>query len=321
MRIIKPSIEINYPTSQSDPIRWIESCARICYKSENKITENSGKKMITNLINSKHLSVLEHFRFIIQVPSTYFSALRSSDPRLIKYFTMTQDSCVCIISANARALLEARFSPLASQSVKSILQNILTNIVIRYDCKELFPSVLNTDTSYNINVLSCDDLDSIPKHYTQHGWFTVKFVCDRGVSHEIVRHRVMSFSQESTRYCNYDKEKFGKQITVIEPCFWERKSEEYQLWEKTQRYIEEMYLHIIHAGATPQQARTVLTNSLKTEVAVTGTVNDWIHFLELRCSKAAHPQIRELALLLLRRLYEDGLTAFEPLYNKYKEEF
>lgn len=136
----------------------------------------------------------------------------------------------------------------------------------------------------------------------EHEKITVRLICDRGVSHEIVRHRIASYSQESTRYCNYTKGKFGEEITVIEPCFWNENSEEYQLWFKCMKYAEEMYLQLVHAGATPQEARSVLPNSLKTEIVVTMNLREWRHFFKLRTAPAAHPQMREIAIPLLREL-------------------
>lgn len=103
----------------------------------------------------------------------------------------------------------------------------------------------------------------------EHASMTVKFVVDRGVSHEIVRHRIASFAQESTRYCNYGQEKFGSEITVIKPCFYREYSEEYDLWKAAIENAEYKYFQLLNAGSTPQEARTVLPNSLKTELIVT----------------------------------------------------
>ena len=128
---------------------------------------------------------------------------------------------------------------------------------------------------------------------------TAKFICDRGVSHEIVRHRVMSFAQESTRYCNYSKDKFGQELTFIEPA-WEFPSSDIvntkERFEAMLGEAEANYMELITLGFKPQEARAVLPNALKTEIVVTGFIDDWKHFFELRCSNAAHPDIRKLAL-------------------------
>lgn len=133
----------------------------------------------------------------------------------------------------------------------------------------------------------------------EHEKVSVRIVCDRGVSHEIVRHRIASYSQESTRYCNYTKDKFGNELTFIKPCFWEEDSAEYMAWKENMLFAEHNYNKLIEFGATPQEARSVLPNSLKTEIVVTMNLREWRHFFKLRTSSAAHPQMREIACPLL----------------------
>jgi len=139
----------------------------------------------------------------------------------------------------------------------------------------------------------------------EHGVITVKFITDRGVSHELVRHRIASFTQESTRYCNYSKDKFDKRVTFIEPFFWvEDKSINdvlYNAWEEACKSAEKTYLRMIDWGARPQEARSVLPNSLKTEIMVTANVREWRKIMELRTSKEAHPQIRQIMCPLLAK--------------------
>lgn len=134
----------------------------------------------------------------------------------------------------------------------------------------------------------------------EHEKVTVRIVCDRGVSHEIVRHRIASYSQESTRYCNYQKDKFGNELTFIKPVFWEENSPEYNIWYDTTQKIEENYMQLINMGAKPQEARSILPNSLKTEIVVTMNLREWRHFFKLRTSEAAHPQMREIACMILK---------------------
>lgn len=134
----------------------------------------------------------------------------------------------------------------------------------------------------------------------EHQFVTVRIRCDRGVSHEIVRHRLASYTQESTRYCNYTKGKFGSEITVIEPCFWSQDDEKYRVWKQIIEQIESSYNKLIELGSTPQEARSVLPNSLKTEIVVTMNLREWRHFFTLRTSPAAHPQMREVAIPLLK---------------------
>lgn len=134
----------------------------------------------------------------------------------------------------------------------------------------------------------------------EHFNITVKFTCDRGVSHEIVRHRLASYCQESTRYCNYSKEGFGREITVIQPLFFEPNTPAWDTWQDACEAAESAYFDLLEYGCTPQEARSVLPNSLKTEVVMTANIREWRHFLTLRTSPAAHPQMREVAIPLLR---------------------
>ena len=134
---------------------------------------------------------------------------------------------------------------------------------------------------------------------------TARFICDRGVSHELVRHRVFSFAQESTRYCNYSKDKFGKELTFIKPSWWKEEDNEVAtLYIQPWRNIENCYLTLIENGIKPQDARAILPNALKTEVVMTGFESDWDHFFELRCAKAAHPDMQKLANELKGKFHE-----------------
>lgn len=139
----------------------------------------------------------------------------------------------------------------------------------------------------------------------EHASMTVKFIVDRGVSHELVRHRLFSFAQESTRYCNYSADKFGKEITVIRPCFLADGSILYADWFRAMQYAEKFYFTMLNDGSTPQEARSVLPNSLKTEVVVTGNMREWRHFFRLRAAGetgAPHPQMSEVAVPLFKEV-------------------
>ena len=147
----------------------------------------------------------------------------------------------------------------------------------------------------------------------EHCSFTVKFIVDRGVSHEIVRHRLASYSQESTRYCNYSKEQFGSEITVIMPCFLSEGSEAFKVWVKACMIAEKCYFDLLDIGLTAQEARDVLPTSLKTEVVMTANIREWRHFFRLRCSPAAHPQMQEVANMLLCEVREKIPILFDDL--------
>lgn len=151
----------------------------------------------------------------------------------------------------------------------------------------------------------------------EHEKITIRIICDRGVTHELVRHRIASYSQESTRYCNYCNDKFGQEITFIEPCFFNSDTEQdkknKQIWLDSMQQIENNYNALIKNGAKPEEARAILPNSLKTEIVVTMNLRAWRHFFKLRTDKAAHPQIREIASMILTELKEKLPTIFGDL--------
>lgn len=147
----------------------------------------------------------------------------------------------------------------------------------------------------------------------EHFSFTVKFTCDRGVSHELVRHRMASYCQESTRYCNYSKDDFNNEITVIKPCFFSEGSQAYLYWESACKISEMAYFDLLDYGCTPQEARAVLPNSTKTEVVMTANIREFRHFFKLRCSPAAHPQMREVANMLLDMCKETMPILFDDI--------
>ena len=182
--------------------------------------------------------------------------------------------------------------------------------------------------------------EAMIEHYS----ISVKFICDRGVSHELVRHRMASFAQESTRYCNYSKDKFGSELTFIIPTWTNLVEGKYTNWDGDWCHVEELkllkkdvsdktdqFLHLceyaetsyelmIDRGATAQEARQVLPNAIKTEVNMTANLREWRHFFKLRCATAAHPDMRVLALDLLKQMYIAIPTVFEDLYKEFINE-
>lgn len=156
----------------------------------------------------------------------------------------------------------------------------------------------------------------------EHEKITLMFVTDRGITHEIVRHRIGSYSQESTRYCNYSIDKFGNEITVIDPFFYRNRPSEYALWKASCEEAEAKYFALLEAGSTPQEARSVLPNSLKTEIVVTYNLREWRHFLRLRSDRASHPQIQEIAIPLLLFFKEKMPVLFDgvPYDENFKKE-
>jgi thymidylate synthase (FAD) len=150
----------------------------------------------------------------------------------------------------------------------------------------------------------------------EHASVTVKFVVDRGVSHELVRHRLASFAQESTRYCNYSKDDFGSEITFIIPDYLEYKSEGWNIWKESMKQAEDAYFKMLDFGLSPQQARAVLPNSLKTEVVMTANLREWRHFFKLRAlgtTGKPHPQMLEVAVPLLEDMKNLIPVVFDDL--------
>lgn len=281
MKLIKPSFEIIEqkprdivipadmeigPRMWKDELinsvyRQIEIAGRTCYKSEDKITEDSAKSFVDRMIKSGHGAMLEHGTVYLKVPANIDEAGNFLDevPTWTKCKLVEEkDGNWWAITTNYRVLVEH----FAEEYIEYILENYL-----------------------------CEPTEYHEKRVTVH------FVCDRGVSHEFVRHRVFSFAQESTRYCNYSKDKFGKECTFIEPC-WFKEDTYYatrKMYESTLTYAEKMYFSLLDMNWKPQQARAVLPNSLKTELIMTGTLTQWEGFFKLRDAGSAHPQAYELA--------------------------
>jgi thymidylate synthase (FAD) len=286
MKLIKPSFEIwEQPSGLEGVYKQIEGAGRVCYKSEDKIAEGTAKAFVDRMIASGHGAMLEHGTVYLKCKT-----------EVINRYIHPEDG------------EEEDFNKLEKYEYNSY-------------------SVTNDDGIYlyvttNLRVLVendwLDDLQYIcePTEFHEKR-ITVHFVCDRGVSHEFVRHRVMSFAQESTRYCNYSKDKFGNELTFIQPCWLD--DERLKLYgpyhtvirDKSLESIfiaslnnaEKDYIDLIDLGWKPQEARAVLPNSLKTELVVTGFVSDWNHFFDLRArgtTGAPHPQAKELAEPLMK---------------------
>lgn len=147
----------------------------------------------------------------------------------------------------------------------------------------------------------------------EHVSVTAYITCDRGVTHELVRHRVASYSQESTRYCNYGNGKFANEITVIKPLYLTPGSPAWGEWEDACRYSECCYMRLLACGRTPQEARAVLPNSTAAKIAMTANLREWRHILKLRTSKAAHPQMREIANMILSQMKEHVPVVFDDI--------
>lgn len=301
MRIIKPSAL--HMENNTTPYKFIEKVGRTCYKSEDRITDGSAEKFVAGLVKSRHLAMLEH-ETLYFVTSKKFLEDFLDDMRdynePLKYFNITCEYGDFIISGSFRSFLELFEHGYYSHPmvhVQHILQSYFSVVfgeLENKDKEKYTPDDCVLYTRGSFIKLYEDRPRILFKHLTH----TFLFVCDRGVSHEFVRHRVASFAQESTRYCNYAKDKFGNEITVIDPCFWEGENSAYpyEEWKDQCESAERSYFRLLDMGATPQEARTVLPNSLKTEIIITTTEEEWQHIVNLRyigTTGAPHPQMKE----------------------------
>lgn len=291
MKLVKPSFEIwNQPAGLEGVYKQIEKVGRVCYKSEDKITEDSAKPFVDRMIKSGHGAMLEH--------GTVY---------------------LCIRKEGNESLEVDRYlmNPYSKIAFRQFSNSRDMEIYITTNLRVLVENNWLKDLEY-----ICEPTEFHERRITVH------FVCDRGVSHEFVRHRVMSFAQESTRYCNYSKDKFGNELTFIKPCWLDIPTGQYVYWDGDWCDVDKMkiqlpegehkdidaflwtlnnaethYTLLINSGWKPQEARAVLPNSLKTELAVTGFISDWNHFFDLRArgtTGAPHPQAKELAEPLMK---------------------
>ena len=338
MKIINPSVEIM--NIENGPQKHIESIARTCYKSNDLITEDSHKRFIKSLVDRKHWAMLEHFIFIYEIPypnnfynSEILPFMSANVINLnLKYFRFTQtpigtDKARFLISFSARSILDA-IEYINNKKValkdddkykwhidflSNFFEQLVGQILIDYSSEEIFSGINTSENKIGFKKVTLDELNSYTdEEILAHGWKSVKFICDRGVSHEIVRHRDASFAQESTRYCNYSKDKHSNELTIIEPLFYEKDSINYKFWLECMQKAEDNYIYLTDNGSTAQEARSVLPNSLKTEIIMTARNHEWCHFFGLRCDIAAHPQMRQVAIPLYRKFISDN-----NLYERY----
>lgn len=302
MRLIKPKVKIiNQEPGVEGLFKHMELCARTCYKSEDKITEDSARKFIDNVIVARgHTAMLEHGTVYLKIPygimydTGYFSNEAIATKYIDNPYSIVQNSQIydywCVTS-NYRVLLQNGW-----------LDDL------QYLCEP---------TEYHVRRI------------------TVRFICDMGVAREFCRHRVFSFAQESTRYCNYSKAKFGKELNCIIPCWYKNMFEgnsynielcyTYDLtiseglsrteaaWIQAMCEAESAYFGLLTEGEPAQQARNVLPLALKTELIMTGTDEQWAGFFNLRCARDAHPQARELAIELRDRMILAGyINTYDP---------
>lgn len=321
MKIITPSVElVNANVPAYDRAKHVELCGRVCYKSEDKITDDSAEKFIAGIIRRGHEAVLEHARITLDltkkadIQMMLFIVLRKMQGMGIHdYMTITSEGDRYIVSGNMRAWRGiSAFATLPDNpGVKPLSEMLLR--MIWAENPAFFPEYYKPEYADLPDML----LDVSPEDYPfdryiryKHSWYTLRFICDRGISHEIVRHRPASYCQESSRYNCYSNAKFGNEITVIKPCFLNEGTESYLLWKSACRAAENAYMGMLDEGCSAQEARDVLPTSTKTELVMTATADEWVHFLSLRTSEAAHPQMREVAYMAQKVLAAEDEDLF-----------
>lgn len=313
MILVKPSFEI-LDNLRLGLIEHVELCGRTCYKSEDRITPGSAEKFVGNIIKRGHESVLEHGNIIMDVPPAIYNTLRLFDLRHINFTNIYNNR----ISGNVRAFRDLAKVFGNTREVKRIMGTLANTYPTLFN---EFPWISDNKIKLLTEKDLSLDLDKV--EVKTHGTRSVKIVCDRGVSHELVRHRKASFSQESTRYCDYNKSGdltfvIPSWITTIGPghvtmdnlCGLPDVDFE---WANMMWCCECSYKALRKMGWEPQQARSVLPNSLKTEIVVTMTHRWWHHFFGLRTDKAAHPQMRESAIPVLRTFQQENPGIYDDI--------
>lgn len=287
-KIIKPSVE---RIDEKDNLKRIELAGRVCYKSEKKITEGSARAFCDQILERGHTSVLEHSNVLVVVPGHIGDDIAAYARR---YHTLTGKQPMLTITSYILGYL------LISGNVRAWRDVLLTQDRYTFAGDPLL-DVCN-DADYDLSEHLMDPMYLDPNLREIHSRITLRITCDRGVSHELVRHRVMSFSQESTRYVNYGKRGY----TFIEPWWWDHMGNRMQsLMLEAMEDSVDIYSWMIREGATAQLARAVLPNQIKTEVVVTATPRQWAQFLKLRTDKAAHPDMQRVAHLVHEALGDD----------------
>ena len=289
----------------ANPFMKIEKVGRTCYKSTSAMTEETAKKFYHNLVSRNHTAMLEHVTFVFEVCSFVYQHLYGHKYLNYSVEEFEDGTTRFLVSGNLRAINESR-------------ENVLLSVLGH----NIDPDLIYCEDDFQLSIVSeafCRlvDIDSLPniqEHaYKKHKYLTFHYICDRGVSHEIVRHRPSSYAQESTRYCNYSKDKFGSEITCITPADFEKWDDEsrYYFFHSI-NYAEDCYIRMLNKGRTPQEARAVLPNALKTEVVMTANCEEYDHFFNLRSrgtTGAPHPDMKKLADKALV-LYENNTKKF-----------
>ena len=313
MKVIAPYFEILEDLDkQGLPVR-IEGCGRICYKSEDKITPESAEPFIRSIIKHGHNSVTEMAVLTLKIQYDTESIASKFFNLMPKFLIVDRlEKKELLITGSIRAFREMYQSNPTIKMVKAIAEYLSRRHPLFYE--DLLPErgLLNQE-GVEVEKVELEAVDSLPADLlARHRHVAVLFVVNRAITHEIVRHRPVSYLQESQRYCRYSQDKFGSEVTFIKPMFFKEGSDEYSLWEKAMQDTEKIYLKLLESSS-PQAARTVLPNSCKTELITFANLLEWLHIFKLRTSKGAEPSMREVMIPLLQKFQEKYPTIFDAI--------
>ncbi len=304
MKVIAPYAEILTELDKQSMAVRIEACGRICYKSEDKITPESAEPFIRNIIKHGHNSVTEMAVLTLKVLYDNESIATQFFNLLPKFLLVDRtDKKELLITGSIRAFRELYKANPGVKMVKAVTEFLGNLHPLFYE--DLLPQrgLIKQEGVY-VEKVPLETIDAFPADLlAKHRHVAVLFVVNRAVTHEIVRHRPVSYLQESQRYCRYSQDKFGNEVTFIKPMFFQENSQEYSLWEKAMEETEKIYLKLLETSS-PQAARTVLPNSCKTELITFANLLEWLHIFKLRTSKGAEPSMREVMTPLLYKFQE-----------------
>jgi thymidylate synthase (FAD) len=299
MRVIDPSYTILTDLDRLPLVERIEACGRVCYKSEDKMTEGSAAGFVRRVLEHGHNSVAEMGVATLEIEVDLESTLGDFFACLPRFMHIDRlEKKRVLMTGSVRAWRELYLENPSVKLVKAALALLGRREPLLFD--DIAPRTGWRDqagvAARKLPLAEVEKLDA--GLLARHRHVAVRFIVNRAVTHEIVRHRPCSFLQESQRYCRYSEDRFGNEVTFIRPMFFAEGSEEYRLWEEAMRRAEEIYLELL-ATSSPQAARTVLPNSCKTEIIVYANLLEWLHIFRLRCSQAAEPSMREVMVPLL----------------------
>lgn len=309
MIIVDPSYEILHNLDTTSLLERIESCGRICYKSEDRISSESAIPFVKNMVKHGHNSVLEMAAVTLQVDcdSKVLGEFYSCQP---KFLVFDENEKGILVSGSIRAFREFyKFNP-KNEIAVSIVATLAKKEPHLFS--DLTEGLITVNNAIIVNKLSLVEVEALEGDlFLRHRHIAVKFVVNRAVTHELVRHRPCSYLQESQRYCRYSKDKFGNQVSFIKPMFYEEGTPEYEMWKTAMEQTEDLYLKMLETSS-PQAARTVLPNSCKTEIITFCNLVEWLHIFSQRTTKHAEPSMREVMIPLQDEM-QNKFPAMKPV--------